>query len=533
MIWKIVFDILIKQATIVDGTGAAGWTGDVGIRNGRFEAVERRLDARARRVIDAADLVLAPGFIDMHSHSDMALLDDPRAEVKLRQGVTAEVVGNCGASLAPLEPDSRDLVIKDVISNPDQTGRPISWLSFGEYADVLEASGLSLDVLGLVGHGTLRTTVMGFSPAAPDARQLDHMKGLLADALQNGACGLSTGLIYAPGCFAETRELIELAEVAGRLGKIYTSHMRNEAEGIFDALRETIRIGQEADVPVHVSHLKLAGHRNWQLAEKVVETFETARRQGVDITCDVYPYFRSQTTMLALLPPWSLEGGVPALLSRLQSSANRDRIIDHMRDGLPGWENMVHNAGWDKIFVSAVKSTPNKSMEGQAISRLAAAAGRDPFQFVLSLIQAEQGAVSIVCESMHEDNVARFLALPYAMVGSDGSPTAGKPHPRLYGTFPRVVRRFVRELAVLSLEEAVHKMTGLTAARLRLADSGTIEIGRRASAVLFDPQRFADTATFEDPRQYPLGLHQVIVNGEVVFDEGGHTGSTPGKFLRT
>jgi N-acyl-D-aspartate/D-glutamate deacylase len=529
----MMFDILIKKANIVDGTGAAGRQGDVGICSGRFDAVERSLDLPARRVIEAQGLVLAPGFIDMHSHSDMALLDDPRAEVKLRQGVTAEVVGNCGASLAPLEPDSRDLVVNDVISNPDQSRKPISWLSFGEYAAVLEASGLSIDVLGLVGHGTLRTTVMGFSPAAPDAGQLDHMKSLLSDALTDGACGLSTGLIYAPGCFAETRELIELAKVAGRQGKIYTSHMRNEAEGIFDALGETIRIGQEAAVPVHVSHLKLAGYRNWQLAEEVVETIETARRQGVDITCDVYPYFRSQTTMLALLPPWSLEGGVSALLSRLQAPENRDRIIGEMVDGLPGWENMFHNAGWDKIFVSAVKSTPNKAMEGQSVSRLAAESGQDSFQFVLSLIQAEQGAVSIVSESMREDNVARFLALPYAMVGSDGSPTAGKPHPRLYGTFPRIIRRFVRELAVLTLGEAVHKMTGLTAARLRLADLGRIQVGRRANAVLFDLQSLADTATFEQPRQYPRGVHQVIVSGEVVFDKDSHTGSTPGKFLRT
>jgi len=528
-----MFDILIKQATIVDGTGAAGWQGDVGIRSSRFQAMERRLDAPARRVIDAAGLVLAPGIIDMHSHSDMALLEDPRAEVKLRQGVTTEVVGNCGASLAPLELHSRDLVLKDVISNPDQSKQPISWLSYGEYAAALESGRLSLDVLGLVGHGTLRTTVMGFSPAAPDARQLDHMKSLLANALKDGACGLSTGLIYAPGCFAETRELIELAKVAGRLGKIYTSHMRNEAEGIFDALDETIRIGQEADVPVHVSHLKLAGYRNWHLAEEVAETRETARRRGVDITCDVYPYFRSKTTMLALLPPWSLEGGVPELLSRLQSFENRDRIIDHMRDGLPGWENMFHNAGWEKIFVSAVKSNPNKHMEGHSISRLAAESGQDPFRFVLSLIQAEQGAVSILSESMREDNVARFLALPYAMVGSDGSPTAGKPHPRLYGTFPRVIRRFVRELGVLTLEAAVHKMTGLTAARLGLADLGAIQAGRRANAVLFDPQSFADTATFEEPRQYPLGVYQVIVNGEVVFDNENHTGLTPGKFLRT
>jgi N-acyl-D-aspartate/D-glutamate deacylase len=528
-----MFDILIKQATIVDGSGAPGRQADAGIRSGRFQAVEHRIDAPARRIIDAQGLVLTPGFIDMHSHSDTALLDDPRAEVKLRQGVTAEVVGNCGASLAPLEPDSRDLVVKDVISNPNLSGHSISWLSFGEYASVLEARGLSIDVLGLVGHGTLRTTVMGFSPAAPDARQLEHMKSLLADALTQGASGLSTGLIYAPGCFAETRELIELAKVAGRLGKIYTSHMRNEAEGIFDALDETIRIGREADVPVHVSHLKLAGYRNWHLAAEVVETIETARRRGVDITCDVYPYFRSQTTMLALLPPWSLEGGVPALLSRLQTSENRDRIIGEMIDGVPGWENMYHNAGWDKIFVTAVKNKANKPMEGRSVSRLAAESGQDPFHFVLSLIQTEEGAVSIVSESMREDNVARFLALPYAMVGSDGSPTAGKPHPRLYGTFPRVIRRFVRELAVLTLEEAVHKMTGLTAARLGLGDLGGIRVGHRANAVLFDPRNFADTATFEEPRQYPVGVHMVIVNGEVVFENAGHTGSAPGEFLRT
>ncbi len=373
---------------------------------------------------------------------------------------------------------------------------------------------------------------MAHSDKAPTPDQLDHMQSLLTRSLDEGAAGMSTGLIYAPGCFADTPELIALAAAVGKRGGYFASHIRNEAEGIIGALDEVIRIGREAEVPVHVSHLKVAGVNNWHLWETVVAKLETARSDGVDITCDVYPYFHSCTTLLALLPPWSLEGGVPSLLPRLKDGRQRRRIIAEINGGIPGWENMYHNSGWERIAISSVQTPANKAVEGKSIAAIAAERRMDPFEMILDLIEAENGAVSIISESMNEENMVRFISLPFAMVGSDGAPSRGRPHPRLYGTFPRVIRRLVRELGVLSLEAAIYKMSGQTARRLGLADTGTIRRGFRADAVLFDPLTFGDTATYDHPQNFPQGLVATIVNGEVVIDGANHTGAKAGVFYR-
>jgi N-acyl-D-aspartate/D-glutamate deacylase len=527
-----MFDILIKGATIVDGTGSKPWVGDAAIGNGRFVEIEARISAEARRIIAAHGMVLAPGFIDMHCHSDLLLFVNPDAEIKLRQGVTLEVLGNCGGSLAPLVADSRALVQAENVSQMDSWNQPLDWSSYGEYVQELNKKGLAINVMGLVGHGTLRLAAMGQSDAPPGRDQMGCMKSLLARSLDEGAAGMSTGLIYAPGCFAETPELVELAKVAGTRGGFYASHIRNEAEGIMAALEEIIRIGREGRVPVHVSHLKVAGPKNWHLREAVVNKLEAARADGIDITCDVYPYYHSCTTMLALLPPWSLEGGMASLIPRLRSPGQRERVVGDIKNGIAGWENMVHNSGWDRIAVSSVQSHENKAAEGRSIAMIAAERQMDPFELVLDLIEAENGAVSIISESMNEENMVRFLTLPFAMIGSDGSPSRGRPHPRLYGTFPRVVRRIVRELGALSLEAAVHKMSGLTARRLELQNAGIIRRGFNADAVLFDPLTFGDTATYDNPRNFPQGLLATIVNGEVVIDREHHTGARAGAFYK-
>ncbi|MBW2428004.1 MAG: amidohydrolase family protein, partial [Deltaproteobacteria bacterium] len=303
--------------------------------------------------------------------------------------------------------------------------------------------------------------------------------------------------------------------------------------GIIAALEEIIRIGREGQVPVHVSHLKVAGFKNWHLWETVVQKLEKARADGIDITCDVYPYFHSCTTMLALLPPWSLEGGVTSLISRLKDSRQRRQIIAAIKNGIPGWENMYHNAGWEKIVVSSVQRYENKEVEGQSIAAIAVDRQMDPFNLVLDLVAAENGVVSIISESMNEEIMVRFLTLPFAMIGSDGSPSPGRPHPRLYGTFPRVLRRMVRELGALSLEAAVHKMSGQTARRLGLQEAGTIRRGFKADAVIFDPLTFCDTATYEHPQRFPQGLLATIVNGELVIDGENHTGARPGRFYKS
>ena len=527
-----MFDLLIKGATVVDGTGAKPRIGDVAIKNGRFAALDHRIEAEARRVIPAGGYVVAPGFIDIHCHSDFAIFDSPHAEIKLKQGVTLDVLGNCGVSLAPLDGDARASIQAESDADIASWDHPLDWSAYDEYIRTIEQTGVSINVMGLVGHGTLRLAAMGHSDAPPTTEQMDHMKSLLAGSLDAGAAGLSTGLIYAPGCFADTRELIELAKVAGRKGGFYASHIRNEAEGIITALEEVIRIGREARIPVHVSHLKVAGINNWHLWQTVINKLEQARADGIDITCDVYPYFHSCTTLLALLPPWALEGGVPSLIPRLQDPRQRRQMITDIKNGIPGWENMYHNSGWCKTVVSSVQRPENKEVEGKSIAAIAEDRQVDPFDLVFDLVASENGVVSIISESMNEENMVRFLTLPFAMIGSDGSPSRGRPHPRLYGTFPRVFRRIVRELGALSIEAAVHKMSGQTARRLGLQEAGIVRRGLKADAVIFDPLTFGDTATYDHPQRFAQGLLATIVNGEVVIDGEKYTGMKAGRFYR-
>jgi len=528
-----MFDYLIKGATIINGLGTPGWIGDVAIKEGRFAAIDHRIEGEARRQIKAKGLILAPGFIDIHSHSDMYLLECPEAEIKLRQGVTMDVIGNCGLSLAPLERDSIGPVVDPFSRLVCRDTPPIDWLSFDQYAKKLERGGLSVNVASMVGHGSLRTAAMGLSSTTPTNDQMDHMRTLLSQAMDEGAFGISTGLFLLPGCYSKINELIELASVAGQKGGIYVSHVRNEAQDILLSVREAIQIGRDGQVPVHISHMKVSGPKNWPLAEQLVEMIEAARAEGLDVTCDLYPYMVFNLLIVSLLPPWVLEGGISEIIARLRDSGIRNRIISEMKDGVPGWENFCHSAGWNKITVSAVRSKEQKTMEGKSVAQLAAANHQDPFDFVLDLLTAEEGAVTLLAETMTEKNVIYFLSLPFAMVGSDGVPVAGKPHPRLYGTFPRIIRRYVRELKVLSMEEAIKKMSWLPAQRLGLKEIGAIKIGFRANVVLFDPNTFADIATYEDPRRFPEGLALVIVNGRTVIDENQHfTGLAPGIFIR-
>lgn len=527
-----MYDLVFRQATVVDGTGAPAVAADVAVTDGRFAAVAPRVDAQAGRSIDARGLALAPGFIDLHCHFDAYHLEQPTGEIKIRQGVTLEVVGNCGASLAPLSPQRSRMAVDYCLGGPGRFQRDIDWQSYGQYIAKVEAGRPVLNVAGLVGHGSLRVAAVGFSDRPTTAAELDTMIGLLDEALAAGAAGLSTGLYYAPGLFATTDEVIGLAKVVARRGGYYASHIRNEAEGLLEALDEAIAIGRASGAPVHISHLKAAGTRNWEKAEAAVAKIEAARRDGLDVTCDVYPYHFSSTSLQAVIPPWALDGGSAALVARLVDPTTRSRVIQGIKDGLPGWENIYHNAGWEKIIISTVTSEANQAVQGQSVAQAAAAAGADPFEWAMDLLVAEQGAVNIIAGSMNEENVARFLALPFAMIGSDGAPRGGKPHPRVYGTFPRVLRRFVRERKSLTLEEAVRKMTSASAARLGLTDRGRIQVGARADAVLFDPATVGDTASFDDPCRYPVGVKAVAVAGRLVLDDGQMTGERPGRFCQ-
>jgi dihydroorotase/N-acyl-D-amino-acid deacylase len=526
-----MYDILIKNALVVDGSGRPGQIQDVALKESRILAVDRDLPLeRAARVLEGRGLALAPGFIDMHCHTDTYHIAEPAGEIKVRQGVCLDVVGNCGVSAAPA-PLGRNAEDDDPSRREFRRHCP-GVQTLADYAAALDRARPAARVMSHVGHCAIRIKVMGHSAQAPDRDQLAAMVAETEAALEQGAAGLSTGLYYPPSGFARDEELIALAGAVARRGRFHASHIRNEAAGLLDSLREVIRVGRAAGAATHISHLKAAGRDNRHQVEAAVELIETAIVQGLDLTCDLYPYDRSATTLLALIPPWAQEGGIEALTARLQDPRQRERILGQMADGLPGWENSYHNAGFEGISISSLESPARAALVGQTVAQAAQGAGRDPFELVCDLIAEEKGAVNIIIASMNEADVARFLSLPFVMIGSDGNPNGGMPHPRVYGAFPRVIRRFVRELGVISLETAVYKMSGLPARRLGLAEQGQIRPGYIADLVLFDPQTLSDTATYTAPRSYPEGVSAVIINGELVLDGGRRTAARPGGFVR-
>lgn len=522
--------LVIRGGRIVDGTGAPWFLGDVEIAGDRIARVGRHLDvAPGARVIDADGRVVAPGFIDIHSHSDDTILVNPHAESKVRQGVTSEVVGNCGYSLAPLEGEA----LADIKRDLEGAGIDVEWRSFGEYLRFIEKSSTAVNIVSLVGHGTVRRAAMGCVERAPSREEMQRMKSLVAQALAEGAWGLSTGLIYPPSCYASTDEIVELARVAADAGGIYASHIRYEEDRVIEAVEEAIAIGERARVPVQVSHHKSGGVQNWGKVRTTIDLMRRARARGVDIACDVYPYTASSTGLSVILPQWIFDGGLEVAIERLKDGAVRESIrpLVEEEEGL--------KRGWDKTVISSVTKEHNKRFEGKNLVEVAAMTGKDPFTAALDLIIEESAAVQTVRFGMCEEDVEYVLAWPESSIGSDASVRApygplgrGKPHPRSYGTFPRVLARYVRERRVLRLEEAVRKMTSLPAQRIGIFDRGVIRPGMVADLVVFDPERVADTATYDDPHRYPVGIDWVLVAGRPVIECGEHTGAAPGRVLR-
>ena len=525
------YDLLITNARIVDGTGAGGRAGSVAIKDGRIAAVGDAAGT-ATRVIDAKGRVASPGFIDMHSHSDMPLVVDGNAQSKIRQGVTTEIIGESG-SIAP---------------NREAT-EAAPWTDFAGYFGVLEEQGIAVNLLSYVGLGQVREVVVGTADVEPTAAQLTAMKGLVQTAMDQGAFGVSTGLIYPPNAYQSLDELVGLSEVAGRRGGLYASHLRYDGLKLRDGLEEAIAIGERAQMPVHVFHVKVTGQRNFGRMQEVVDIVEAARARGVRVTADQYPYVASSTSLTATIPQWVQDGGPARMVERLRDRATRARIRREMEDPNPDWESRYQSAGtWQNVQLAAIGRTrggreagesPNRKYEGMRVAEAAKAAGKDPFDFVFDLLIEERGSVGCVYFIISEDDLKLAMRQPWVAIGSDGSALAtdgplraGVPHARNFGTFPRVLGRYVRDERVIPLEEAIRKMTSLPAETLGLSDRGTLKPGQWADVVIFDPDTVADRATFEDPFQYPVGIDTVIVNGTVVLDEGTHTGTRPGRVLR-
>jgi N-acyl-D-amino-acid deacylase len=524
-----MLDILIRGGAVIDGTGRPARRADVAIAGSRIEAIDLLPDAGAARVIDATGQVVAPGFIDMHSHADFVLPGLPTADSKVHQGFTLEVVGNCGASPAPLTPARR----QDVI---DSAGLAVpalawDWTTFRSYLDVLSRQGLSINVAPLVGHGTVRVLVMGPGDASPTADELRAMALEVRRAMGDGAVGFSTGLIYAPGVYADTDELVALTRAAGEAGGFYASHIRGESDSLLTAIAEAIEVGRRASVPVEISHLKAAGRSNWPRMAEAIALIDAARGEGLDVTADMYPYPAGSTALSALLPPWVHAGGREPLLARLADPADHARI----RAALDG-PGMARDAGWEGIAIAGSPARPE--YEGQTVAAIAARLGRSPAEAVIEILRQTKGDTDMVLFMMSEENVALGLRQPWVMIGSDGEGRAaegpygtGKPHPRNYGTCPRFLGHYVRELGLLPLPEAIRKMTSLPAGKLGLRDRGRLEPGAVADIVVFDPATIADTATFAEPHRYPSGIPWVLVNGEPVIAGGQHTGRRPGRVL--
>jgi N-acyl-D-amino-acid deacylase len=530
-------DLLVTNARIVDGTGSAARDGAVAIAGGKVvevldAAAAATASSRATRVVDAKGRVVAPGFIDLHSHSDMPLVTDGNAHSKIRQGVTTEVIGESG-SIAPQPSPTAD--------------QP--WTDFAGYFGVLEKQGIAVNLLSYVGLGTVRELVVGGDNRPPTADELVKMQGIVSAAMQQGAAGVSTGLIYPPNAYANLDELVALSTPAAAVGGRYASHLRHDGKRLREGIEEAVAIGERAKLPVHVFHIKVTGQQNFGRMKEVVAIVEAARARGVRVTADIYPYVASSTSLTATLPQWVMDGGVDKLVERLSDRATRARVRRDMEDPNATWDNRYQSAGtWANVQLASIgrqrglpsaADNPNAKYEGMRVADAAKAAGKDPFDFVFDLLRDTRASVGCVYFIMSEDDVKLAMRQPWVAVGSDGSALAiegplraGVPHPRNFGTFPRVLGKYVREEKVITLEEAVRKMTSLAAAALNLPDRGSIAPGKWADLVIFDPATVADRATFEQPFQYPVGIDTVIVNGQVVLDEGTHTNARPGKVLR-
>ena len=538
----MMFDIKIVNGLIVDGTGNQAFSADIGIVGDKIVAIGKLNDSASLKTIDATNKIVAPGFIDMHTHSDMSVLFDPHANSKIFDGVTTEVVGNCGIGVAPVSENNRKLLI-DYLGTRMIGNLPVKlelhWSSMSDYLEYVREHPPAVNVVALLAQGAIRIAVMGFDSGAPSNLQLDEMKALVNAGMSEGAVGFSSGLIYMPGEFSSTDELAELAKAIKPWQGFYVSHIRNESEGVFDALDEALTIGKKAGVPVHISHLKVAGQSVWGRSKELLEKIDQANEAGIETTFDVYPYTSGMTGLTACMPPWAFEGGVEKLITRLTDMEIRARIISDVENGIAGWQNLFNAAGkWENIMIATVNSEANKGLEGKTIQQIADMQGKDPYSAVFDLLIAEKGKVLIVLLLMDEDDLVNILKHPRGMIGSDGMSVStegimsfGMPHPRAFGTRARVLGRYVREKKVLSLEDAVKKMSYMPAWRLGLAKRGLLREGYYADVVVFNPDTVCDNAEYSAPKQYSSGFDLVVVNGNVVLANGVHQEIFGGKVL--
>ena len=525
-----MLDLLIRGGRVVDGTGNPWYRADVGIQGGRIVALGRLGGESAHRTIDADGLCVSPGFVDMHAHSDLTLLADPTWEVKLMQGVTLELLGQDGLSLAPVSDETRAVLHDQLMSwNGPGPGVQRTWFGISEYLNRFDGQ-VAPNVATLVGHGTVRMLVMGLDDRAPTADELTRMQAVVVQALKEGAVGLSAGLTYAPAMYSDDDELVALCQAMRPYGGHYQPHQRSYGKNLLEAYRDSIEIGRRAGVAVHLTHAHMGYRVNKGRAAELLALVDRYRAEGVEVTMDTYPYTAGSTYLHASLPGWVSAGGAVATLSRLRDPAIRERIRNEMEEGADGFHGMPIE--WSALVIASVSQERHQGYVGSSIQEAAARAGQDPFEFYCDLLIEEQLQVGSLWFVGNEENVEAILQHPAHTAGSDGIVFGGRPHPRAWGTFARYLGEMVRKRGLVRLEEMVRHMTSLPCQRLGFFDRGIIRVGMAADVVCFDAAQVLDTATYEQPRAYPTGIPYVLVNGVVVKDLDRHTGALPGRALR-
>ncbi|MGA7299283.1 MAG: D-aminoacylase [Candidatus Sulfotelmatobacter sp.] len=528
------FDLVITNGHIIDGTGSPWYSGDVGIRDGKVAAIGNLAAAPRKRTIDAGGKVVAPGFIDMLGQSELSILVDPRLPSKIYQGITTEITGE-GGTVAPLN----DAIIQSDHASYEHYHITPDWRTFRQYFARLEKQGMGINLASYVGATQVRRMVLGDDDKQPSPEQLNQMKALVREAMKDGTVGVSTALEYAPAPYAKTDELIALAAEAGRFGGIYSTHMRNESDSVLDAIDEALRIGREAHVPVEIWHIKVAGKNNWGRMPEVVAKIDGARASGADVTADTYAYTAWFNDFSAFIPPWAHDGGTAKLVERLKDPATRERIRKDMLTPSKDWDNeWLEIPGPDAIMIGVVENPKMLPLQGKRLSEIAKLWNKDPMDALFDFL-IEDPATGVAVFGMSQPDVTLALQQPWVAIDNDSSGTSPEgilglehPHPRAYGTFPRILRKYVRDEKVLSLPDAIRKFSALPAQRMRLTDRGVLKSGMWADIVIFDPSTVRDLATFDNPNQLSEGMEYVLVNGVPVIDQSRMTGALPGKVLR-
>ena len=522
------FDLIIKNGTVIDGTGIPGKNLDIGIKDDKIAFLDHRIPANNCPTIDADGLIVAPGFIDIHSHSDFLWLIRPQSDSKILDGVTTEICGNCGLSAFPL----RGKVLERRAQGLAKYGIDLTWRSASEFYDVAEKARSSINRAFLVGHGNIRACVIEYENRIPEPHELLQMGKDLRESMEAGAFGMSSGLIYPPGCYAATNEMAEMCKIIENYGGFYATHIRNEGDLLEDALTEAIDISRRSGVRLQVSHLKTSGSRNWHKIKNIKVIIDRAINEGIAITCDRYPYIAAATDLDVILPNWVYEGGINEQIQRLKDVNIRKQIAMEV-------SQTENGNSWDGIMISSVYYDKNKWMEGKTIAEISRELNNPPIETVFDLLIEEDTRVDIFLFSMCEENLEKILSWDFVFIGSDSSMRSnqgilseGKPHPRSYGTFSRVLGRFCREKKLLSLEKAIQKMTGLPAQKVGLDRRGLLKEGYFADITIFDPEKIIDRSTFTEPHQYSEGIEYVIVNGKITVSGGNLTGITNGRILR-